>query len=157
MQGFELNEFFNQYPILQKHYQGIFAINTLPKILKFRHFLICNTDQSSGSGEHWFCFLRNSKSSIECFDSLGINAEKKAILQENCKFRGIKSIEFNESQFQSNSSDSCGLFTLYFIFERMHNLDLTFNELLEEIFEPENFEKNEEKVVIFCDKLKNEL
>ena len=102
---------------------------------------------------HWFCLLRNAHSELECFDSLGITNEKKEILQKNCQFRGIKEIHFNESQFQDNLSNSCGKFTIYFIIERMHNLDITFEELLEEIFDPEDTQKNEERVNHFIDKL----
>ena len=149
MQGFELNDFLNHFPILKTHNRGIFAINTLPKSLKFRHFCICNTDVSDGAGIHWFCFLKNSKNTVECFDSLGINQEKLQKLQNNCKFRNIKDIEYNETQFQPETSNTCGLFTLYFIVERMHNLDLPFDELLEEIFDASNQEKNNTKVLEF--------
>ena len=154
MQGFEINDFFDSFPQLKKHYAGIFAVDTLPKQLKFRHFCVCNTDKSSGVGIHWFCFLRNSKYSIECFDSLGVTTEKKELLGKICKFKGITEIEFNETQFQASNSESCGLFTLYFLLERMHNLDLTFETLLEEIFDAENHDLNEQKVKDFMSVLK---
>ena len=77
MQGSEFVEYFEKNPILKKQFKGVFAIDTLPKSLKYRNFCICNTDKSSGNGFHWFCFLRSSKETIECFDSLGINKEKK--------------------------------------------------------------------------------
>ena len=38
---------------------------------------------------------------------------------------------------------------LYFLFERLFNLDLTFDELLEDIFE-NNIDENEKKVTEFC-------
>ena len=76
--------------------------------------------------------------------------KKKNNLQLYCKFRGIKEIEFNETQFQSDFSDTCGLFTIYFIIERMFNLDLSFEELLFEIFDTENLDENEMKVKEFC-------
>ena len=149
MQGFEINNFLDNYPELKKYYKGIFAIDTLPRQLKYRHFCICNTDKSTGVGIHWFCFLRNSKKTIECFDSLGISQEKRIILRKHCKFLGIDEIEFNETQFQASDSESCGFFTIYFILERMHNLDLTFETLLAEIFDPESEEINERKVKKF--------
>ena len=149
MQGSELNTCLENFPILKKHYLGIFAINTLPKFIKFRQFLICNTDRSSGPGKHWFAFLRNSKSTIECFDSLGVNTDKKINLQRYCNFRGVSEVEFNETIFQSNDSNTCGLFTLYYVIERMHNLDLSFQELLEDIFDDKNHELNEQKVLKF--------
>ena len=82
MQGFELSNFLDHFPMLKKHNIGIFAIDTLPKTLKFRHFCICNTDVNNGNGIHWFCFLKNSKNTVECFDSLGINEEKLETLQK---------------------------------------------------------------------------
>ena len=154
MQGFELSEFLTNLPNLKKHYRGIFSIDTLPKIIKLRQFLICNTDFSSGNGLHWFCLVRTSKVTVECFDSLGITPSKKAILENYCHFRGIKELQFNETPFQSEDSTSCGLFTLYFIIHRMHNLDLSFNELLEEILIADNTEKNELLVRQFCESVK---
>ena len=153
MQGFEFHEYFEQFPILKKHCAGIFAIDTLPKSIKFRHFYICNTDVSTGIGRHWFCLIQNSSSSIECFDSLGINDNKKNILEKYCRFKNICELEFNVTQFQESDSSTCGLFTLYFIIERMHNLDMTFDELLEEIFDPEDRRKNENNVKLFCEKI----
>ena len=150
MQGFELNNFLDHFPMLKKHNAGIFAINTLPKSLKFRHFCFCNTDVHDGVGIHWFCLLRNSKDTIECFDSLGIDDKKLNVLKTVCKFRGVKELEFNETQFQPNNSNECGLFTLYFLVERMHNLDLSFDELLEEIFDASDQDKNNFKVLEFA-------
>ena len=40
--------------------------------------------------------------------------------------KGIKTITYNESSFQTDNSDSCGLFVIYFIWQRMFNLDLNF-------------------------------
>ena len=67
-----------QYPNVLKFFDGLYASNTLPhKPLKVNHFLICNTDLASGPGKHWFCILRTSKNTLECFDSLGIDMRKK--------------------------------------------------------------------------------
>ena len=154
MQGFEITQYLNKFPNLKKHYRGIFSIDTLPKFLKIRQFLICNTDISTGNGLHWFCLLRTSKTSIECFDSLGISSSKKTILEKNCHFRGVKELEFNETPFQSLDSTSCGLFSVYFIIQRIHNLDVSFDELLSDIFDGENKEINESLVHKFCDNIK---
>jgi hypothetical protein len=61
---------------------------------------------------------------------------------------------FNETAFQNIDTASCGLFVLYFLFERMHNLDLSFDDIIEEIFE-EDTNANEEKVKTFCQDLFN--
>jgi hypothetical protein len=152
MQSSDFNQYFETYIFLQKHFDGVFSIDTLPKKLNYRHFCICNTDKQSESGQHWFCFIRNSKFEIECFDSLGITEEKKEQLLKYCCFTRTKQLRYNETSFQTKTSDTCGLFTIYFLFERMHNLDLTFHEVLEEIFD-EDEEKNESKVIKFCENI----
>jgi hypothetical protein len=63
-------------------------------------------------------------------------------------------LEFNETPFQKEDSDTCGLFTIYFVFERLHNFDLSFDEILEDIFDI-SCEVNENTVKNFCDKIKN--
>ncbi len=148
MQGFEITEYCNKLPYLNKHFLGIFSINTLPKTIKRNSFLICNTDTSNGLGKHWLCFSKTSSNCIECFDSLGINEHKKDLLNTYCKFKNALKIEFNETQFQDSNSSTCGLFVIYFAIQRFHNLDLEFDELLEEIFVLKT-EKNEIRVKTF--------
>ena len=153
MHAVEFNQYFENFPFLKNQFVGIFAIDTLPKTLKIKKFCICNTDLSSGEGKHWFVLLRSTKKTIECFDSLGITIQKRQILEKFCKFRGVSELLYNETQFQKDDSDTCGLFALYFIFERMHNLDMSFDNLLEEIFEVENKQQNENSITQFCQNL----
>ena len=141
MQGFELNKFLENYPILKPHYLGIFAIDTLPKFIKLRQFLICNTDSSSGPGQHWFVLFRYSVSELECFDSLGVGDDRQTFLR-SVKFRGIRELHYNQSPVQLPTSTTCGHFCLFFIFERLHNLDFEFSEFLNELF-TENLDQNE--------------
>jgi hypothetical protein len=83
------------------------------------------------------------------FDSLGIDEDKLKNLKLCLKFKTISTLEYNETAFQSDATESCGLFVLYYIFERLHNFDLTLDMLLEDIFE-NNCNENEEKVTKFC-------
>ena len=149
MQSSEIQKYFDCAPILNNHFIGVFSIDTLPKVLKYRKFCICNTDIQTGNGKHWICFVRTHKKSIELFDSLGVDEGKKKLIKEFCKFN-IKEIVFNETQFQSSFSDTCGLFVLYFLFERIFNLDISFEDLLHDIFN-EDLLKNEKKVKDYCE------
>jgi hypothetical protein len=149
MQSSDFQKYFECAPILKNHFIGIFSIDTLPKTIKYRQFCICNTDVQSGNGKHWICFVRSNKNSIELFDSLGIDAQKKNLIENFCKFKRVKELIFNETQFQSSFSDTCGLFVLYFLFERLFNLDISFDDLLEDIFD-ENVLINEKEVQDFC-------
>ena len=143
----EIISFFDTYPNLKKNFLGTFSIDTVPKTIPVNHFLICNTDTSSGSGLHWFALFRFSKQDLECFDSLGISQEKKDLLT-SLNFKGVSNLVFNVTQVQPNESISCGQFAVYFLFERLHNLDFSFHELLNELF-VDNLIKNEEEVKSF--------
>lgn len=114
-------------------FDGIFARDNVPKQLKDRHFIILNTDIQSGPGKHWYTVLKIN-GVVECFDSLGIDDEKKKFLVENFNFRGAKYLDINRTQVQPSSSILCGEYVLYFLFERYTNLDMTFDDLLNEIF-----------------------
>lgn len=153
MNSSEFIGYLKDYPFLLERFLGTFSIDTLPKYFKLRSFCFCNTDTSEGVGKHWLCFVKTEKNCIECFDSLGIDENKKDLLSKYCKIRNVKEIEYNETQFQTSTSSTCGYFVLYFAIHRMHNLDLTFDDILEDIFSF-NLTINEEKVQQFCDELK---
>ena len=89
------------------------------------------------------------------FDSLSVDADKLNNLKIYGKLKGIKTIKYNESSFQTDNSDSCGLFVIYFIWQRMFNLDLNFDQILEEIFVADN-DLNELKVKEFCQNLEED-
>jgi hypothetical protein len=95
-------------------------------------------------GIHWFLLIRISKNELECFDSLGVNLERQSQLKAQ-QFTGIRQIYFNKNQLQPSDSSSCGQFCLFFIFERLHNLDFSFGELINEILTEEK--KTNEKIV----------
>lgn len=147
MQGFELVELINNWNSLKPNFDGVFSINTIPKVLKKRHFIFCNTDLNTQSGSHWQCLLRNDKDQLEYFDSLGITSDKLNWLAENCSLKA-KTIKFNKTQVQLDTTDTCGRFCIYFIFYRLHNLDLSFHNVINDIF-VNNCLKNENKVNSF--------
>jgi len=147
MQGADFSQYIDKFPVLKKHFRGIFSIDTLPKRLNYRQFLIVNTDVQSGIGKHWIIFYRCTKKSIELFDSLSLTEEKKDLILKYCKFQ--QDVEFNETPFQLENSVSCGLYVVYYCIERSFNLDLDFLTFLELCFD-ENCEKNEKRVAQFC-------
>ena len=89
---------------------------------------------------------------MEIFDSLGVDEVKLDTLKKYLKFKGIKNIHINETPVQQENSDSCGLFVVYYIWHRMYNLDLSYDEILEQSFTIEK-ESNEETVRQFCDQI----
>lgn len=136
------------FPHLEKCFAGIYSSDTIPKNIKKNSFIICNTDTAQGRGIHWYCVLKIDPLALECFDSLGIKNEKKEFLKKKFHFRNIDRIKFNTTQVQSSLSDTCGYFVLYFLIHRFHNKDLSFSEILNEIF-VSSVEENENKVKDF--------
>lgn len=80
----------------------------------------------------------------EVFDSLGCDPNFiKSSLPKYCKF-----VEYNSSAVQSKTSKLCGEFCLFFIQNRLLNLDLHFEEVCNLLF-CDNCEKNEKSVIDF--------
>lgn len=73
--------------------------------------------------------LRIERLRYELLDSLGTS---QAYVTSHVPFKG--SCQFNESKLQSDKSNSCGEFCLYYIVHRLHNLDLTFQEFMDDFF-----------------------
>ncbi len=156
MNGDKLKEIIQSINSARTFFKGVFSINTLPKKLSVPSFLICNYDTDNNPGSHWFGLFKADKNILECFDSLGVNDEKLQLIDRYVKIQYITHLKFNETKVQSHLTSTCGKFVLYFSLQRLHNLDLSFSELLNEIFE-ENVDNNEEKVEIFLKNIiKNE-
>jgi len=134
MLSVEFSEKLDKFPNLKKFYDGTCSSDTIPQSLKNHHFIICNTDVSSGPGQHWYCVLKSENNTLECFDSLGVDHIKKEFLKQNFHFLGIEEIEFNVTALQPDDSTSCGHFVLFFLIQRSHNKDLDFTEFLNSFF-----------------------
>jgi len=145
----EFQNYFNHFHHLNKFFDGIFASDEIPNKLRTNHFVICNTDSSNNPGIHWYCMI-NSNNCIECFDSLGIDNEKKQFLTTLPLITksNFSEVEFNTTQVQASGSSTCGQFVIYFIIQRLHNQDMDFEDLLNEIFSTDP-DKNEQKVKAF--------
>jgi hypothetical protein len=151
MFGSEFEKYFEHFLHFRKKFLGVFSIDTLPKRIKTNHFCICNTSPSNTHGEHWFCILKINPNCVELFDSLGVDNKKEEFYRHKLPFKE-NFLTFNVTQFQSNESQNCGFFCVYFLFQRFHNLDLDFDEILEECF-GRNYDLNDEKVVEFSKEL----
>ncbi len=132
----------NQLPYLTKHFKGVYSRDKIPRLHKLE-LAIINTAPSTHQGKHWFAICRCND--IEIFDSLGIE-EVSSLIVDLKERKG--EIEYNVSQLQSDKSALCGEYCLYFFFHRMTNLDMDFEELIEDIF-TSNVEENDVRVKEF--------
>lgn len=126
----------------KNNFCGIYSSDNIPKTLKNRHFIILNTDVKSGPGKHWYTVVRIGDC-VECFDSLGIDEPKKYFLRSNFNFDGIRFISCNITPLQPITSTLCGQYVLFFLFERYHNFDIDFNELINTVFTSDTFQNDE--------------
>ena len=97
----------------------------------------------SPSVGHWILIIKPNNQLLEVFDSLGAkkeDVEHMSSLAERC--------QFNNTRFQSPDSESCGLFCLYTAFWRISDLDLSFGDVMSELFS-KNPEENEHMVKEF--------
>ena len=117
MDTLQIIKLFEKNKYVKKNFCGIFSVDKLP-MTKLRRpcALIINTDESSGTGEHWLAVFLPRTGSIEYFDSYGNPPQDQRILiflQLNSK-----SFIHNQNQIQSNQSTKCGLFSMGYIYFR---------------------------------------
>lgn len=153
LRGFEFINYFNKISFVNKLLSGIYSIDKIPRILKEKHFIICNLSPSNLPGTHWIVIVRSEKNTLEIFNSLGV--ENLNSLKEYFKFPNNFELIFNEQKFQSNTSVNCGFFCIYFIVYRILNYDMSFEHLIEDIFNIDP-DVNDTLVSNFCYKLLND-
>lgn len=149
MQSSDLKNILNQFPSISQNLYGVFSIDTVPKNIPKNHFVIINTEENSQPGKHWFCLLKLGFKSYEIFDSLGIDENKFKYFETYSILPCNSKVKYNENAVQNSFSTTCGLFVCYFLIQRMHNLDLSFFTLINEIFDIDK-DKNESVVSLFA-------
>lgn len=117
MNNFQIDTFLRTNKYTKQYFFGVFACDTLPiKIPKVnRHLLIiCNTDKSSGPGQHWVAIHFSSENVATYFDSFGMYPQNPYIL--NFMKRNSNKITFNSRMVQSVFSKYCGHFCALFLY-----------------------------------------
>lgn len=111
----------NCSPVLKTSILGVFAADQLPKDLRFPCGFIANTDDHLNDGRHWCSFYSPNSTTIEYFDSFG-----KSIDYFNTYFSKYTSvfdnIVVNFKQLQSDYSDLCGMYCLFFLLQRINGV-----------------------------------
>ena len=105
-------------PVLHKQTVGVFAADQLPCVLpNMACGFIANTDVSSRPGQHWLAFFI-SDNTVECFDSYGQDPGVYNSLFSLWLRRHAKTVRVNRHRLQSENSNVCGLYCLYFLRQR---------------------------------------
>lgn len=120
---FEIDRFMRKDPFIRQMYGGVKAIDQLDILPKEPSIYIINHDPSTEPGTHWIALFIDS--TPEHFDSLGhypINS-----LQNYIIINGPNYI-VNTKRVQSYTSNSCGIFCLFFSYFRCRGY--SFNEIM---------------------------
>ena len=107
---------------------AVCAKDQLKQITYANFAIICNNQFSYEVGQHWLAFYKQNDV-VEFFDSFGMPIEfygpefKKFVTKH-----GKNEIQ-SQSQFQSNASNLCGGYCLYFLIKRA-NQNLSYNQII---------------------------
>lgn len=134
MKGQEIRQFISDQCDMLPFFQGLLDFSKLKRV-KHDKFAIAIKDKC-----HWV--LLSDFDDFEYFNSLGVKKEEAKQAFPNRK------VVFNKNAVQSNTSENCGPFTLYYATIRIHNLDMSMAELLDTFFTT-NLEKNDQIVLDF--------
>lgn len=98
---------------------GVFAADRIPELLlpgpgSSPRSLIVNTDPSALSGSHWVLYFIRADGNLEFFDSYGRNPSDYGL--------GPRPQIWNRRQIQSEFSDVCGQYCIYFLYKRHKNI-----------------------------------
>jgi len=128
-----------------KNFAGIYArLDPLP-IYSPPLCFILNTDTTNLPGQHWVCVYIHSNGICEYFDSFGgdPNPWLGEWINTHCTV-----CYYSRHVFQSINSTTCGLFCLYYLYNRSVNTVLTYKQFLSLYFSIDVSE-NETNIVNF--------
>lgn len=110
----------------QAAFQGVYPLNKLTnRIVSYAALIIANVDTSEKPGSHWVAFYFTQDREAEFFDSYGLPPSDytrtfTAFLNSNAS-----SWTFNSVTLQSENSQVCGHYCLYYSFFRCRNVSLS--------------------------------
>lgn len=107
-----------------RYFTGVFPADRLPPVKKETAFVV-NTDTHDKNGSHWLCMFVKDEDTLEFFDSLGFppSTYEPFISQYARKFKYVK---WNETTFQSPTSNVCGQYCTYFLLKRCNGFSMDY-------------------------------
>ena len=106
--------------LLKQYILGVFAADLIPfEVNHYPYGFIANTEASSQEGKHWIAFYIPRKGHAEIFDSYGKDPSRYNIYYEKWMKKNVLPTLVNKKQIQSNHSNVCGLYCLFFLLQRL--------------------------------------
>jgi hypothetical protein len=144
MLGAELQDHFTNDEAHKDNFIGVLGAEEVKSALrnaKKRTFCVVNVEKTTQNGTHWYCVFKHSANCYDVMDSLGTNEQdvrKRLGVMDTCSW--------NKLRVQPETSNLCGAYCAYFIYCRLLNFDLPFEEIFPECFTAD-LEENEKNVL----------
>ena len=106
---------------VKRKFGGVFPSDGLPAHKANFLYFIVNLDAKHLPGSHWIS-IAFKKNIAFYFDSYGNPPTEKNIL--SFMKRNSRTIKYNKFHFQSSRTETCGLFSLYFLYQFSRNLPI---------------------------------
>lgn len=116
MNSNEISKILRRCKITRNKFKGVFSSENMPKKSTYFQTPFCfvvNTDPSWLPGAHWVAIFVDQDQKIEFFDSFG----RRPMTQHLKNFCG-REYTFNERIIQSLTSNVCGQYCIYFLYNR---------------------------------------
>lgn len=110
---------------------GVCASDQLNSVKEKEFAVISNIQDSSKEGLHWVCFFKTKKMKfVDFFDSIGndVKSYGENFKEFVKKFKGVRQCT---TQFQSDSSDICGKYCLWFL--TMRSKGVTYENIVKQL------------------------
>lgn len=124
MNSLQLEKIFEYYGKNKLFYYGIFPIDKLPVINGLPACLIINNQPSNKEGQHWIAIYFDKNRKCEFFDSFGKSPHFYGV--NNYLRNNSKTININRKIIQSNISEYCGLYCIFFLIFKLKGRSMTF-------------------------------
>lgn len=102
--------------VTRKCFDGIYARDTLVDIQSTPELVICNTDYSNATGEHWILFHFKKPGHLIFYDSLGHDFAHYGKEFVTFVQRWATTFEHVAHRTQPLDSNLCGVYCLYFAY-----------------------------------------
>lgn len=113
--------------IMSKVVIGVYPYDRLPRYInEVPQGVIVNTDAHDGPGDHWVALYIDDSNRGEFFCSFGYSVtqySKQFINYFN--HLGIKAVTSNRQKLQSDNTNVCGYYAVYYLAHRCRGISLT--------------------------------
>ena len=141
----ELANYMLRDPFIRRQFGGVLALDELRFTKLKPKIYIVNTDIHTEPGQHWFClYLCRIPEHFDPAADMPLDSVNNYLILNGPNYM------YNTKRVQSYTSDTCGLFCLFYCYFRCRNF--SFNEILSMF--TSNLLLNETIVIYFYEKTK---